>query len=227
MVLKSNAPHMVCFGDSLTAGYQTSGSGFGLALQTPPGSYLQQWVGPSTQIVVSGICGEVTGEMVYRFPRDVVGLSPKRTVILGGTNDLGCGVVPSKICQNLEGLYRLALDAEIEPVGVTVPSILVGDDQISFPQTNEADSDRPLPGWLKNHIDQRLVLNQMIQESCQTLKIQCLDLFSETSEGSHQLLAAKFSSDGLHFNAAGYEVFARLIWHHLLAESFGACPPSS
>ena len=40
-----------------------------------------------------------------------------------------------------------------------------------------------------------------------------------------RLIASQFASDGLHFNTAGYEVFARLVWRHLLAKPFGACPP--
>ncbi len=221
MTMKSMTPYLVCFGDSLTAGYQV---GLGRNVDTPPGGFLQQWVGPRAEIVVSGICGEVTGEMVNRFPRDVVARGPEITVILGGTNDLGCGTEPSRICGNLEQMYRLALHAGIEPVGVTVPSICVEDETRGMAPVGMSGADRPLPDWVKTHIDRRLVLNQKIAEVCQSLNMKCLDLFTETSEGHHQFLASRLSSDGLHFNDVGYEVFARLMWRHLLSETFGACP---
>ena len=226
MVMKSKTPYLVCFGDSLTAGYQMGAGGFGLNVDTPPGGFIQQWIGARAEIVVTGICGEVTGEMVNRFSQDVVMQSPKITVILGGTNDLGCGADPSQICQNLKHMYRVALDAGIDPVGVTVPSLCVADDEFGVALTGEDDPERILPRWVQTHIDRRVVLNQNIVEVCHTLNMKCLDLFTETSEGPHQLLATRFSSDGLHFNSAGYEMFARLVWRHLLAESFGACPPS-
>ncbi len=224
MAMKRKTPYLVCFGDSLTAGYQI-GAG-GVNIDMPPGKFIQQWAGTRAEIVVTGICGEVTGDMVHRFSRDVVAHAPEIAVILGGTNDLGCGEDPQRICQNLEHLYRVALDAGIQPVGVTVPSICIDDDELGLTLKEESRSDRPLPGWVQTHIDRRLVLNQKITEACQALSMKCLDLFGETSEGPHQLLATRFSSDDLHFNAAGYEVFARLVWRQLLTEPFGACPPS-
>ena len=222
MGIKPTTPFLVCFGDSLTAGYQTGVGGFGLNADTPYGGFIQQWVGGGAKIVVTGICGELTSEMVQRFHRDVVAAQPKVTVILGGTNDLGSGVSPMDIFENLKLMYRSALDAGIEPVGVTVPSICV---EVSEPGMGQIDSERPIPPWLQTHINLRLVLNQQISEACRTFNIQCLDLFAETLEGPTQLLASQFASDGLHFNKAGYEVFARLVWRHLLAEPFGECPP--
>ncbi|MDA0739722.1 MAG: GDSL-type esterase/lipase family protein [Nitrospirae bacterium] len=222
--MKSKAPFLVCLGDSLTAGYQI-GAG-GVNIDMPPGGFIQQWAGTQAEILVTGICGEVTLEMVNRFSRDVVAHAPEITVILGGTNDLGCGEDLQQICQNLEHMYRVALDAGIQPVGVTVPSIYLGYDEWGLTPKEKSRSDRPLPGWVQAHIDRRLVLNQKIVEVCQALNMKCLDLFGETSEGPYQLLASRLSSDGLHFNSAGYEVFARLVWRHLLTEPFGACPPS-
>ncbi len=222
MELKSQAPYLVCFGDSLTAGYQI-GAG-GVNVDTPPGEFIQQWAGTRAEIAVTGICGEVTGEMVNRFSRDVVAYGPQITVILGGTNDLGCGEDPERICRNLAHMYRVALDAGIKPAGVTVPSICIEDGVLELTTRDGSRSDSPLPGWVQTHIAQRLVLNQKIAEVCQRLNMKCLDLFNETSEGSLQLLATRYSSDGLHFNTFGYEVFARLVWRHLLTESFGACP---
>ena len=202
-------PHLLCFGDSLTAGYQTGADGLGLNAETPPGGFIQEWLGSQAQVVVTAICGETTAEMVQRFSQSVLARNPRFVVILGGTNDLGLGLTPLHIRENLRWMYQYARKAGIEPVGVTVPSICLGE-----------GGSQSIPGWAKNHIKQRLVLNKEIADMCEKLNMKCLDLFLETVDSMGQLLAVRFSSDGLHFNTAGYEVFARLIWNHVLADTF-------
>lgn len=221
--MKSSLPFLVCFGDSLTAGFQAGSEVFATEVDAPYGEFIQQWVGCEANIVVTGICGELTHEMVQRFRRDVLEVQPKMTVILGGTNDLGSGVLPTHICENLQQMYRLALEVGVQPVGVTVPSIWL-DDVSTLSETTVSDSNRILPAWVQTHIDQRLELNRQIMEVCEGLNLTCLDLFAETSEGPSELLASQYSSDGLHLNTAGYEKFARLVWRHLLADTFGECP---
>jgi acyl-CoA thioesterase-1 len=221
--MKSSLPFLVCFGDSLTSGFQTGSEVFATEVDAPYGGFIQQWVGAEANIVVTGICGELTREMVQRFRRDVLDAQPKMTVILGGTNDLGSGVLPTHICANLQQMYRLALDAGVQPIGVTVPSICL-DDASTVSETTVSDSKRIIPAWVQTHIDQRLELNRQIVEVSEGLDLTCLDLFSETSEANSLLLASRFSSDGLHLNTAGYEMFARLVWRHLLADTFGECP---
>ena len=46
------------------------------------------------RVEISGICGEVTGEMVLRFRAAVLNRRPQTVVILGGTNDLGWNADP-------------------------------------------------------------------------------------------------------------------------------------
>ena len=104
--MKWDNPYLVCFGDSLTAGYQNSADGFGLSVNTPPGAFIQEWVGSQAQVMVAGICGETTNEMVQRFSQSVLAHNPKFVVILGGTNDLGLGLTPLQIRQNLRWMYQ-------------------------------------------------------------------------------------------------------------------------
>ena len=225
--MEVNAPYLVCFGDSLTAGYQRIPYTDDQQEDMPYGDFLQKWVATRAQIVVTGVCGEVTGDMVKRFSRDVVIHRPRVTVILGGTNDLGIGVEPVRISKNLETLYRLAMEAGIQPVGVTVPSIRVETEELGMAGLKKSGSEPSIPPWLKAHIVQRIELNRQISKMCRALTIPCVDLFAETAEGPEQLLASRFSSDGLHFNTVGYETFARLVWRHVLEIPFGAMPPES
>ena len=208
-----SSPALVCFGDSLTAGYQVQVE-TGMPLpDVPYGGFLQEWLGARGTVSIRGICGETTSDMVTRFSRDVLDVVPSHTAILGGTNDLGWGVTPSTIITNLERCYTLALAAGVQPVGVTVPSLRT--------QDHDAGS---LPVWLRSHLHSRLELNRLITERCERHRMPCVDLFHATSENPSLLLAARFSSDGLHLNVAGYLTFARLVWNEIFMDRFGACP---
>lgn len=208
-----SSPLLVCFGDSLTAGYQVQAE-TGMPLpDVPYGGFLQEWLGARGRVSVKGTCGETTSDMMTRFSRDVIDVEPSHTVILGGTNDLGWNVAPSTIITHLERFYTMAFAAGIRPVGVTVPSIRV-----------EGHGSGPLPVWLQEHLQYRLELNRLITERCERLQMPCVDLFQGTSDPPSSLLAARFSSDGLHLNGAGYLTFARLVWNAVFADRFGACP---
>lgn len=207
---QGNHPFLVCFGDSLTAGYQADHSGRIRQPDCPYGIFLQEWLGPERPVVISGICGEVTQAMLQRFPSDVLARQPNFTVILGGTNDLGWGMAPPEIHRNVRSMYEMALHRHIHPVGVTVPSIHVE-------ETASAVTPDSLPAWLRDHLDRRIVLNQLIRDTCVALGIPCVDLFTATADGSLHLLAAQFSSDGLHLNTEGYREFANLVWKEVFA----------
>ncbi len=204
---------LVCFGDSLTAGYHVQAESGRPLPDVPYGGWLQEWLGERGRVSIQGRCGEITSDMMTRFSRDVVEVRPVQTVILGGTNDLGWGVTPATIMMQLDHCYTVALAAGIQPVGVTVPSI-------------RAEGSGPLPAWLHAHVDARLTLNRLIRERCHHHHMPCVDLFQATSEGPSSLLAARFSCDGLHFNPAGYRTFAQLVWNEVFADRFGTCPAS-
>src|SRR5438105_250634 len=117
-------PLIICFGDSLTAGYQSATPPDQPFIQeTPYGGFLQQRLGARARVAISGICGELTGEMVLRFRRDVLRHAPAYVVILGGTNDLGCNAQPEEIMRNLLKMHELARADGIRSVAVTVPSL--------------------------------------------------------------------------------------------------------
>ena len=82
---------IVCFGDSLTLGYQSPTLQSPVVENIPYGTYLQEWMGARGEIVVRGVCGETTQDMRLRHQRDVLDHQPQMAIILGGTNDLGLG----------------------------------------------------------------------------------------------------------------------------------------
>lgn len=203
----SAVPLIICFGDSLTVGYQSPTPDRPQLLETPYGEFLQARLGASATIAVSGNCGELTGDMVRRFPRDVLAQKPASVVILGGTNDLGWQAAPDVILRNLQTMYDLALTAQVRPVAVTVPSLRV--------EGEIGEGDARL--WLEGHIRRRRELNGMIQRACLERRITCVDLFSATQEQDSSLLARPYSNDGLHLTTEGYRRLAELLYEEVFS----------
>lgn len=189
-------PLIVCFGDSLTAGFQSPAPDRPDFLETPYGKFLEKRLRDRARVQVSGVCGELTRDMVGRFARDVLRHKPAWTVILGGTNDLGWEIRPSEIMRNLAVLYGQAAAAGIRVAAVTVPSIRGFDD----------------------HIPRRLELNRLIADYCAGKGFPCVDLFTATAESGSQRLAAPYSNDGLHLTTAGYELLARLLYEQVFKD---------
>jgi lysophospholipase L1-like esterase len=199
---------IICFGDSLTAGFQSPTPECPAGQETPYGRFLQEWLGPSIEIRVSGICGELTGEMAMRFRRDVLQHRPGHVVVLGGTNDLGWNARPDDIMRNLIKMYELARASEIIPVPVTVPSVRV--------ELIGAGPDAK--AWLEQHVERRRVLNGLIKDYAASKHLACVDLFTATADPASHQLAAPYSNDGLHLTTTGYRLLARLLYDQVFAK---------
>ena len=200
-----NSPLILCFGDSLTAGYQTPSPAHPHAEDQPYGQVLQERVGQRARVEISGVCGEVTGEMVLRFRSAVLDRRPQTVIILGGTNDLGWNAEPAEIMRNLTKMYELARAASIVPVPVTVPSIRV-----------DLGHDNPeAASWLAAHIHRRQRLNALIADYAGRKGLPYFDLFTATAEPESLLLAEPYSNDGLHLTTSGYHLFGRLLYEQL------------
>lgn len=202
-----SSPVIVCFGDSLTAGFQSPSPENPRALATPYGDALQERIAPRATVVTSGNCGELTGEMVLRFSTDVLRQSPTVVVILGGTNDLGWNADPAEILRNLVTLYERAAAAGVVPVPITVPSIRV----------EGLDGSPDAGAFLAHHLDRRRRLNRLILEYAQRKALPYFNLFDLTAEPNTDMLAPGYSNDGLHLSTAGYRRFGSALYERVFA----------
>lgn len=202
---------IICFGDSLTVGYQSPTPESPQVVETPYGTFLQERLGPRAKVAVSGICGEVTGDMVLRFRQDVLRHHPASVVVLGGSNDLGWRTRPAEIMRNLLKMYASARAAGIRLVAVTVPSVRLASG------VEEAR-------WTEELIAQRQSLNRLISEYCLTHGVACVDLFTATADPATLQLAAECSNDGLHLTTEGYRRLAALLYDQVFVAAFGAVP---
>lgn len=197
---------VVCFGDSLTSGFQSPSLQNPTGKETPYGDFVAEAYRGVLEVRISGICGELTGEMVRRFQNDALRFGPSHVIILGGTNDLGCGLQPSEIHKNLVEMYEQSGRSGSVPIPVTVPSI-----RVEFDGESEGDA------WAQQHVDRRRALNDMIQEYACRKKLPLVDLFTATAEPSTGRLAQQYSNDGIHLTTAGYRLFARILCEEVFA----------
>ena len=208
--------NIVCFGDSLTLGYQSPTPGTPFVENIPYGDYLQEWLGSRGQVVIHGVCGETTQDMRVRFQRDVIVPKPHVAIILGGTNDLGCGISPDAIMDNLRFFYEHTQSQGILPVAATIPSLRDDSGQDHTYETTQ--SGQEVTAALEQAIALRVMLNQSIKELGHTQQFPVVDWFTTTCESQAQALAPEFSNDGLHLNSAGYRKLAELVWNQVLED---------
>jgi len=201
---KSNARsrvRIVALGDSLTVGFGSDG---GLFYEQEANPYTDVLIGCirldfatsalSVEVVNKGVNGDLTEQMVSRFDSDVLHLSPRIVIILGGSNDLGWGLTPTEVFSNLLQMYTLSLKNAITPIACTVPSILGYD----------------------AGIPPRLELNELIRRHCQRTELRIVDLFSATVDHESRRLDPRYSSDGLHLSAEGYGKMGEAVYEEAL-----------
>lgn len=196
---------VICFGDSLTVGFQSPTRQNPVGQATPYGYFLQQELGGPAEVRISGICGELTGDMVTRFGRDVLSYGPGFVPILGGTNDLGWNITPSEIMRNLAGMYEESLKAGGTPIPITIPSI-----RVEAGECSQGGQD-----WITGHLERRHQLNGLIQDYARSKGLASVDLFRATVDPDSGLLAEVYSNDGLHLTTSGYRLLAEQVAHIL------------
>lgn len=138
----------------------------------------------NVEIVNKGICGETTGEMVYRFASDVIADKPDIAIIMGGSNDAFAEIAEAEVAQNIRLMVEQAVRHSIRPViGLPIPCC--------------------------SYREERLLqaYRQHIAAFCDRNNIDCIDFYAPmlSEDGS---LRRDLQIDGLHPNEAGYLVMA-------------------
>ena len=207
---------IVCFGDSLTLGYQSPTLRLPFPKSIPYGDYLQEWLGTQGYVIVHGVCGETTQDMRVRFQKDVLDPGPHVAIILGGTNDLGWGITPDAIMNNLTFFYEQAQAQGILPVAVTVPSLR--EDSGHDDECDTGQSEQAVKAAVERAIALRVILNQSIKTRAHEQQFPVVDWYTATCEPTTQALAPEYSHDGLHLTTAGYVKLAELVWNQVLED---------
>ena len=154
---------------------------------------------PGKPYVNRGIGGQTTSQMLVRFRQDVIALRPRVVVILAGTNDIAGNTGPisnEEIEGNLASLTDLA---RMHDIRVVLSSVMPVHNYT--PRAQEFFASRPA--------DRIVALNRWMRDYTAANRAVYLDYHSAMVD-DHGMLRRDLAEDGLHPNAAGYAVMARL-----------------
>ena len=199
---EDNIVRILCFGDSLTAGYLNGGS-----MHIPYSNTLQELIEKEyqqsfkSQVIESGWDGEkLTYSMLTRLT-SVLKHNPFDFVIfLGGTNDVGTAQKAQKICEELKKIYNVIMvQNKAKCIALTIPpygSVLDQHNNGLF-----GDTRAKVNGFIRAQVE-KPNNNQMIL-------CDLYDHIHSLDDGSKQKF---FDKDGLHFSEYGYTQMGQLVF---------------
>ncbi len=151
---------------------------------------------PGKPYVNRGISGQTTPQMLIRFRPDVLALKPKAVVILAGTNDIAGNTGPETL-EDIEGnLTSMAELAKANGIRVVLSSVMPVCDYIR-PQTAQRPPEKIV------------ALNDWMEAYAAKNGFVYLDYYSAMLDDSN-MFKRELTNDGLHPNAAGYDVMGPL-----------------
>lgn len=155
---------------------------------------------PNRPYVNRGISGQTTPQMLLRFQQDVINLKPAAVVILAGTNDIADNTGPMSNEEIENNFSAMAALARANNIPVVVQSITpvhnyTERSNIFFP-SRSMDRIRTLNAWLKDFAARN--------------HYAYVDYFSAMLDDKG-LLRKDLAADGLHPNATGYAIMAKML----------------
>jgi lysophospholipase L1-like esterase len=151
---------------------------------------------PGKPYINRGISGQTTPQMLIRFRPDVIALKPKAVVILAGTNDIAGNTGPMSLEEIQGNLMSMTELARANDIKVVLASVMPVSDALK-PQTARRPPEkiRALNEWIKNYASKTGAVY--------------LDYYSAMADDKG-MLRTELTYDGLHPNAAGYDLIMPL-----------------
>lgn len=142
-------------------------------------------------LIDRGISGQTTGQMLLRMRQDVIDLHPAVVQVMGGTNDIAGNrgaTTLATIQGNIAGMCELA---SAHGIRVIVASILPAARIPWQPQIEPVAQIAAMNDWLRRYADEH--------------HYTYVDYHAALDDG-HGGIDPRYSEDGVHPNAAGYQV---------------------
>ena len=143
-----------------------------------------------------GISGDITFGILSRM-EEVVKRKPSKLFLLIGINDIAKNIPDEVIMENIFSMVGRMRNSSPK-TKVFVQSILPTNN--TFPQFPDS----------KNKDDHIVTINGQLRKFGDRLKYTYVDLYSQFSD-SESRLDAKYTTDGLHLNAAGYDHWVEIL----------------
>jgi lysophospholipase L1-like esterase len=180
---------VVFMGDSITDGWNLA-TGF-----------------PGKPYVNRGIGGQTTAQMLVRFYPDVIALKPAAVAIFAGTNDIAGNNGPQTLTMVQQNIMAMVELAKVHEIRVVLCALT--------PVTDARTAPPERGGGPINQTRQRpprdiLKLNAWLQSYAKEAGAGYADYHAATV-GADGMLRAELTNDGLHPNAAGYQVMQPVI----------------
>ena len=144
-----------------------------------------------------GISGQTTPQMLIRFKPDVVDLSPRAVIILGGTNDIAGNTGPSTTKMITDNIFSMAEIGAKNNIPVFLSSVLPVYKYI----------------WnlsIENPSKKILKLNEKINGYAKSNDLVYIDYYSSMVD-ERGGLKKEFSGDGVHPNKDGYDIMSNIV----------------
>lgn len=178
---------IVCFGDSLTAGYGVYPS--------------QRWVVQlghklKCEILNKGINGDTTAGMLCRSFQDVINSEPTHVIIMGGTNDLLQGYKLDNVIENIKELIMESIGNNIRPViGIQIPM----------------EEDMAERYWCdginyKKINDNIEIYRKWVMDYSKVQSIKYIDFYGEYTRQLKIMSKSELYIEGVHPTALGHEI---------------------
>jgi lysophospholipase L1-like esterase len=146
---------------------------------------------PDAEVVNLGKSGDTTEQVLERL-HEVCEKSPRRVVVMVGTNDLAWRRSVEQIVRNIESiLWRLR--NELPDAQILVQSVLPRD---------------------REYADRVRDINIHLRQFAPTVKAEWVDLFSVFADDEGEI-RSEYSPDHLHLNEAGYSAWAEELRSYL------------
>ena len=144
-----------------------------------------------------GISGQTTPQMLIRFKPDVVDLSPRAVIILGGTNDIAGNTGPSTTKMITDNIFSMAEIGAKNNIPVFLSSVLP-----VFKYIWNLSIENPSKKILK--------LNEKINGYAKSNDLVYIDYYSSMVD-ERGGLKKEFSGDGVHPNKDGYDIMSNIV----------------
>ena len=150
-------------------------------------------------VINRGFGGSEMSDLVYFAERIILPYKPRHIVIYSGDNDIAAGKTPERVLADFKKLIEL-IHAQLPETRITLISI-----KPSIARWEKVEQMRIANELLKQYIESHSLLSYV-------------DIFTPTIGADGNPRQELFLEDGLHLNAAGYNMWTELVMPHLVTE---------